>query len=200
MNCVCCGSAAVTEGPEVTARGYQRFRCRTCGRQFNERSAGVLNRTCLPSDIIALGVFCRLRYRLTLRDLSEIMALRGVDVSDEAVRDWEAKFLPVMGDELRKRRFRKRRVSGASWYVDETYLKVRGRWTYLYRAVDQDGNLIDAMLSEHRDMKAAKAFFRSARATIGFRPERVTTDGYGSYPRAIRPCWAGRSGTVPAPT
>ncbi len=186
MNCVCCGSAAVTERREVTARGYRRFRCRTCGRQFNERSAGVLNRTCLPSDIIAFVVFCRLRYRLTLRDLSEIMALRGIEVSHEAVRDWEAKLLPVMGDALRKRRHGTRRGSGASWFVDETYLKVRGRWSYLYRAVDRDGNLIDAMLSEHRDMKAAKAFFRSARATMGFRPDRVTTDGHGSYPRAIR--------------
>ena len=53
MNCVCCGSATVTERPEVTARGYCRFRCRACGRQFNERSGGALNRTCLPSDIIA---------------------------------------------------------------------------------------------------------------------------------------------------
>ena len=70
--------------------------------------------------------------------------------------------------------------------MDETYLKVRGRWCYLYRAIDRDGNLIDAMLSERRDMQAAKAFFRSARATMGFRPDRVTTDGHGSYPRAIR--------------
>ena len=91
-----------------------------------------------------------------------------------------------MGDALRKRRHSTRRGAGTSWYVDETYLKVRGRWTYLYRAIDRDGNLIDAMLSEHRDMQAAKAFFRSARATMGFRPERVTTDGHGSYPRAIR--------------
>ena len=74
----------------------------------------------------------------------------------------------------------------SSWYVDETYLKVRGKWAYLYRAVDRDGNLIDAMLSEHRDMAAAKAFFRSAKATTGFRPDRVTTDGHGSYPKAIR--------------
>ncbi len=70
--------------------------------------------------------------------------------------------------------------------MDETYLKVRGRWCYLYRAIDRDGNLIDAMLSEHRDMKAAKAFFRSARAVMGYKPERVTTEGHGSYPRAVR--------------
>ena len=186
MNCVYCGSKAVTERREVTARGYRRFRCRNCGRQFNERSNGVLNRTCLTSDIIAFVVFCRLRYRLTLRDLSEIMALRGIEVSHEAIRDWEAKLLPVMGDALRKRRHGTRRGAGISWYIDETYLKVRGRWCYLYRAIDRDGNLIDAMLSEHRDMQTAKAFFRSARATMGFRPDRVTTDGHGSYPRAIR--------------
>ncbi len=66
MNCVCCSSDAVTERPEATARGYRRFRCRACGRQFNERSAGVLNRTCLPSDIIAFVVFCRQHFRLTL--------------------------------------------------------------------------------------------------------------------------------------
>jgi putative transposase len=94
--------------------------------------------------------------------------------------------VPVMGDELRKRRHGTRRGAGISWYVDETYLKVRARWCYLYRAIDWDGNLIDAMLSEHRDMKAAKAFFRSAKATMGFGPDRVTTDGHGSYPRAIR--------------
>ncbi len=146
----------------------------------------MLNRTCLPSDIIAFVVFCRLRYRLTLRDLSEILALRGIEISHEAVRDWETKLLPVMGDALRKRRHGSRRGSGVSWHVDETYLKVRGRWCYLYQAVDRDGNLIDAMLSEHRDMKAAKEFFRSARAAMGFRPDRVTTDGHGSYPRAIR--------------
>jgi putative transposase len=177
---------AVTERPEVTAQGYRRFRCRDCGRQFNERSGGVLNRTCLPSDIIAFVVFCRLRYRLTLRDLTELLLLRGIEVSHETVREWETKLLPVMGDALRKRRHGLRRGSGVSWHVDETYLKVRGQWCYLYRAVDRDGNLIDTMLSEHRDMKAAQAFFRSAKATMGFRPDRVTTDGHGSYPRAIR--------------
>jgi transposase-like protein len=186
MNCDCCGSAALTERPEVTACGYRRFRCRDCGRQSNERSGGVLNRTSLPSDIVAFVVFCRLRYRLTLRDLSEILLLRGIEVSHESVRDWEAKLLPIMGDELRKRRHGLRRRSGGSWYVDETYSKVRGRWCYLYRAVDRDGNLIDAMLSVYRDMGAAKAFFRSAKATMGFKPDRVTTDGHGSYPRAIR--------------
>lgn len=112
MDCICCGSAAVTERPEVTAQGYRRFRCRACGKQFNERSDGVLNRTSLPSDIIAFVVFCRLRYRLTLRDLSEILLLRGFTVSHETVRDWEAKLLSLMGEALRKRRQGMRRRPG----------------------------------------------------------------------------------------
>jgi putative transposase len=133
-----------------------------------------------------LVVFCRLRYRLSLRALSEILLLRGIEASHEAVGDWETKLLPVMGDALRKRRHGRHRQSGRSWYVDESYLKVRGRWCYLYRAIARDGNLVDTMLSATRDMAAAKAFFRSAKATMGFRPDRVTTDGHGSYPRAIR--------------
>src|ERR687894_1207874 len=69
MECICCGSAAVTERPERPAQGYRRFRCRVCGKQFNERSGGQLNRTHYPSDVIALVVLWRLRYRLTLRAL-----------------------------------------------------------------------------------------------------------------------------------
>ena len=112
MECLRCGSAAVTERPDLTARGYRWFRCRDCGKQFNQRSDGALNRASLPSDIIAFVVFCRLRYRLTLRDLSEILLLRGFTVSRECVRQWEAKLLPVMGEALRKRRHGTGRSSG----------------------------------------------------------------------------------------
>jgi transposase-like protein len=72
MDCVCCGSSAVTARPERTARGYRRFRCRECGKQYNERSGGLLNHTQYPSEVIALVVLWRLRYRLTLRDLAEV--------------------------------------------------------------------------------------------------------------------------------
>jgi transposase-like protein len=129
---------------------------------------------------------CSGRYCLTLRDLSEIMALRGSEISHEAIRDWKTKLLPVMDDALRERRRGSRRGAGTNWYVEETYLKVLGRWCYLCRTIDRDGNLIDAMLSNYRDMKAAQAFFRSAKATLGLRPDRVTTDGHGSCPEAIR--------------
>src|ERR671920_1304576 len=186
MDCVACGSAAVTERPERTTRGYRRFRCRECGKQYNERSGGLLNHTHYPSDVIALVVLWRLHYRLTLRDLAEMFLVRGITFSHEAVRDWEAKLAPLLAGELRRRRHGRSGAGGRHWHVDETYLKVRGRWCYLYRAIDRDGNLVDTMLSEHRDMAAAQAFFRSARAATGITPDRVTTDGHGSYPRAIR--------------
>ena len=186
MDCVAYGSAAVTERPERTAQGYRRFRCRECGKQYNERSGSLLNHTQYPSDVIALVVLWRLRYRLTLRDLAEMFLVRGIAFSHEAIRGWEAKLAPLLAGELRRRRHGRGGARGRHWHVDETYLKVRGRWCYLYRAIDRDGNLVDTLLSEHRDMAAAQAFFRSARAATGITPERVTTDGHGSYPRAIR--------------
>ncbi len=181
-----CGSAEVTERPERTARGYRRFRCRDCGKQFNERSGGVLNRAQYPSDVIALVVVWRLRYRLTLRDLAEMFLLRGIVFSYEAVREWEAKLAPLLADKLRQRRRGRGGTRGRRWHVDETYLNVGGRWAYLYRAIDREGNLVDTALSEHRDMAAAQAFFRSAKSVTGVTPDQVTTDGHGSYPRAIR--------------
>ena len=88
MRCLECGSEAVTERAERTAQGYRRFRCRACGKQFNERSGTLLNRTQYPSDVIALVVLWRLRYKLSLRDLPEMFAMRGIVFSYEAVREW----------------------------------------------------------------------------------------------------------------
>jgi putative transposase len=96
MECVDCGSATILERRDCTAQGYRRFRCRDCGRQFNERSAGVLNRTQYPSDVIALVVLWRLRYRLTFQDLGEMFLEREIIFSHETVREWEAKLAPVL--------------------------------------------------------------------------------------------------------
>src|SRR3712207_2133740 len=112
--------------------------------------------------------------------------IRGIVFSHEAVRDWEAKLALALADELRQRRRGQGGARSRHWHVDETYSKVRGRWAYVYRAIDRDGRLVDTMLSEHRDMAVAQAFFRSAKAATGVVPDRVTTDGHGSYPRAIR--------------
>ena len=116
MRCPVCGSRSIRERPERTAQGYRRFRCR-CGKQFNERSAGVLNKAQYPSDVIALVVLWRLRYKLSLRDLAEMFLTRGFVFTYEAVREWEAKLTPALAENLRRKR--KGRV-GPSWYVDES--------------------------------------------------------------------------------
>src|SRR5687768_3867193 len=175
MRCIECGSEAVTERSERTAQGYRRFRCRICGKQFNERTGSLLNRTQYPSDVVALVVLWRLRYKLALRDLPEMFLVRGIVFSHETVRAWEAKLTPTLAEDLRRRR---RGKTGRSWYVDETYLKVQGRWCYLYRAIDRSGALVDVMFSEHRDMAAAKAFFRSAKAVTSMMPDRVLARVY----------------------
>jgi transposase-like protein len=107
---------------------------------------------------------------------------RGFVFTHETVRDWEARFAPLMADQLRTKR---RGQAGRSWHVDETYIKVQGKWCYLYRAIDRDGNLVDSRQSEKRNMDAAKQFFQQALALVGHAPEQVTTDGHRSYPRAI---------------
>jgi transposase-like protein len=108
---------------------------------------------------------------------------RGFVFTHETVRDWEARFAPLIAGQLRAKR---RGHAGPSWYVDETYVKVHGKWCYLYRAIDSDGNLVDSLLSEKRDMEAAKRFFKQAVTVVGHAPSQVTTDGHASYPRAIR--------------
>src|SRR4051812_27400613 len=96
----------------------------------------------------AASIRARTRAPLWLDRLSRIIVF-----SHEAVREWEAKLTPALAEELRRRR---RGQVGRSWYVDETYLKVHGRWCYLYRAIDRNGNLVDVLFSEHRDMAAAR--------------------------------------------
>ena len=128
-------------------------------------------------------VLWRVRYKLSLCDLAEMFLERDVIFTHKAVREWEAKLTPVPSETLRKHR---RGGVGPSWYCDETYLKGKGCWTYLYRANDRDGNLVDIYLSETRDRAAAEAFFRSARTLTEVVPDGVTTDRHSSYRGAIK--------------
>lgn len=108
---------------------------------------------------------------------------RGVTCTYEAVREWERRFTALITKQLRRKRHGQ---AGQSWYVDETYVRVKGKWCYLYRAIDADGNLVDSRLNENRDMEGAQRFFWQALIVVGYTPERVTTDGHASYPRAVR--------------
>ena len=117
MRCPKCRSPAIKERPERT-QGYRRFRCLDCAKQFNERSSGLLNRTQYPSDVIELVVLWRLRYKLSLRDLAEMLLIRGFVFTYEAVRDWETKLTPALTEELR--RSRKGKVGGRCTVVGST--------------------------------------------------------------------------------
>src|SRR5919112_3097341 len=130
--------------------------------------------------IIILCVRWYLTYKLSYRDLVEMMAERGVDVSHTTILRWVQRFVP----EFEKRWNRYARPVGSSWRVDETYIKVGGRWTYLYRAVDKRGLTVDFLLTEHRDIAAAKQFFIRAIERHGD-PERITLDGYPATHTAV---------------
>lgn len=183
MNCPHCQASQTRKLDDTTDLGYAIFHCRQCKRKFNERTGSLFNYLEFPTDIVFQVVLCRLRYKLSLRDLAEMFLLRGFEFTHEAVREWEERFAPLLAKHLRCQR--KGKV-GRRWYVDETYLRVKGKWCYLYRAIDREGNLVDSMLSETRDMAAAKTFFRGAVSVIGKLPRQVTSDGHDSYPRAIR--------------
>jgi putative transposase len=182
MNCPSCGSTPTSEAPQKTALGYRTFRCSACTCRFNERSGTPFNHLQVPTDIVLLVVLWRLRYKLSLRDVAEMFLERGFEFTHETVRDWETRFAPLITAQLRAKR---KGNAGKSWRCDETYVKIAGTWHYLYRAIDSDGNLIDSMLRKTRDMDAAKRFFKSAKEVTGCKPDRVTTDGHNSYPRAI---------------
>jgi len=181
--CPHCAGIATVEQRRRTALGYRTFRCSRCRRIFNERTGTPYNHLQYPTDLVLLVVLWRLRYKLSLRDLAEMFLERGFVCSHEAVRDWEARCAPLLTDRLRAKR---RGQHGTQWHADETYLRVEGRWCYLYRAIDRDGNLVDALLSEKRDMAAARRFFAQALDLVGQAPEQVTTDGHDAYPRTIR--------------
>ena len=183
MPCPHCTSTTIRERSTRTQLGYRIFTCLICGRTFNERTGTPFNHLTFPTDIVLQVVLWRLRYKLSFRDLAEMFLERGFVFTHEAAREWEARFAPLLTERLRAKRSGQ---AGRSWYVDETYVKVNGAWCYLYRAIDCDGNLINSMLSETRDMDAAQRFFHQAKVIAGQPPERVTTDGHTSYPRAIR--------------
>jgi transposase-like protein len=133
-------------------------------------------------DTVVLCVRWYLRYKLSLRDLVEMMAERGLSLAHTTIMRWVQRYAP----EFAKRWNRFGRPAGQSWRVDETYLKVRGRWAYLYRAVDRAGQTVDFRLGARRDVRAAKAFLTKTIKHQGRAPHAVTLDGYAASHRAVR--------------
>lgn len=128
-----------------------------------------------PKSVILHAVFFYLRYDVSYRVLEEIMAERGVKVDHTTLNRWVVKFAPLIAARAQS----KKRPTATSWRMDETYIRVKGKWTYLYRAVDRDGQTLDFLLSERRDLSAARRFLKRAIGTNGV-PDRIVIDKSGA--------------------
>ncbi len=122
------------------------------------------------------------RFRLSLADVRDLLAERGVDVSPRTILNWVQKVGPLLAPAVRQRA----QPVGRRWSCDETYVRVAGRWAYLYRAVDEHGQVVDVLLRERRDLASARAFFAQAIRRRCVRPEHVVTDKHRAYVRAVR--------------
>jgi putative transposase len=142
--------------------------------------ARVLKRLHYPLEVILTCVRWYVAYPLSLRHLEEMMAERGIAVDHSTVHRWAIKLLPVLEKAFR----RCKRAVGKSWRMDETYVKVRGEWKYLYRAVDKDGNTVDFLLRARRNKAAAQRYFEKSIQQNGV-PETVTIDKSGANLAAL---------------
>jgi transposase-like protein len=128
-----------------------------------------------------VGVRWYLRYSLSYRDVEELLAERGIEVDHVTVYRWVQRFTPLLADAARFARH----SPGDRWFVDETYVKVIGVWRYVYRAIDQYGQVIDVLLSTRRDAEAARRFFTRALETLKVVPSEVVTDAAPVYPAVL---------------
>lgn len=133
-------------------------------------------------EIILLNVRWYCRYPLSYRDLEEMMAERGIEVDHSTINRWVLDYAPQLDKRIRPHL----NPTNDSWRVDETYIQVKGKWKYLYRAVDSAGNTLDFMLSAKRDGKAAARFFRKTLKAVHTQPPRtINVDKNAAYPHAV---------------
>jgi transposase-like protein len=134
-----------------------------------------------PPDVIVLAVRWYLRFGLSYRDVEELLDERGLEVDHVTVSRWVVRFTPLLADAARPCRHQ----PGDRWFVDETYVKVAGQWRYVYRAIDQFGQVVDVLVSPRRNAAAARRFFQRAIATTKTTPVEVTTDKAPVYPAVL---------------
>ena len=147
-----------------------------------KRPASLYRRHRFPPDIIRYAVWLYFRFNLSHRDIEDLLAERGIAVSDESIRLWCIKFGPRYAKRLKRRH----PGYGDTLFIDEVFVKINGKHHYLWRAVDQDGDVIDVFLQARRDGKAAKRFFRRLLKAHGGEPRKMVTDKLGSYGVAQR--------------
>ena len=141
-----------------------------------------------PAEIISQAVWLYHRFCVSFRDVEDLLAQRGITVSYEAIRLWCIKFGPEYARGLKRRQGR----LGDIWHLDEVFVTIQGQRQYLWRAVDQDGDVIDILMQSHRDRRAAKRFFRKLLKGQGRVPGRLVTDKLRSYGAAHREVMAVR--------
>ncbi len=134
-----------------------------------------------PPDILLMGVRWYVAYPLSYRHVEELLEERGVPIDHATIQRWVVKYSPQLGEAFHRRK----RPVWVNWRMDETYMKVKGQWDYLYRAVDKTGQTIDFLLTEHRDEQAAKRFLTKAIRRHGV-PEKITIDGSAANEAAIK--------------
>ena len=122
-----------------------------------------------------------MRFGLSHRDLEELLAERGIEVDHVTIYRWVQRFTPLLAEPARPCR----RPIGDRWWIDETYLKVGGRWRYVHRPIDQYGQVIDVYVARKRDSAAARAFFQRALTTAGAAPSEIVTDRAPVYPKLV---------------
>ena len=147
---------------------------------MNQSRSALFHGRHFRDDIIVLCVRWYLRYPLSYRDLEEMMAERGLRVDHSTIARWVLHYAPILEQRIR----REMRQPNRSWRVDETYIRVAGQWTYLYRAIDSAGDTIDFLLSPKRDRVAAKGFLQLALSGHS-RPRVINVDGHPAYPAVI---------------
>ncbi|MEH6584427.1 MAG: IS6 family transposase [Halioglobus sp.] len=135
-----------------------------------------------PPDIISYAVWLYYRFNLSHRDIEDLLAERGITVSREAIRLWCIKFGAIYARRLK----RKHRGYGDTFYIDEVFVNINGKQHYLWRAVDQDGEVVDVFLQARRDVTAAKRFFKRFLRSHGGEPRKIVTDKLRSYGVALR--------------
>jgi len=135
---------------------------------------------CSSPELIMLFVYMKCRFSLSYRDLEEMMSIRGAKIDHATLQRWVMRFVSLIDNAVRS----KKKPVGNSWRMDETYIKLNGKWIYLYRAVDSLGNTIEFLLRTHRDLAAAKAFFRKAFKHNAL-PNKITIDKSGSNISAL---------------
>jgi len=181
MQCDRCASQTFTKAGRDRL-GRQLWRCCSCGRRLTARSASAFSGYRFPDEVIALAVRWYLRFRLSYVDVAEWLAERGISVDPSTIYDWVHTFTPRFIDAAR----RHRHPIGRKWRVDETLFKIDGCWRYAFRAIDEDGQIVDVLLSDHRNAAAARIFFEQAMTSTDVMPTRVTTDKAKCYPPALR--------------